>query len=106
MKYQFIRLDGAPWPANVNDLMRKLGVPKHKWPDEGLAPVMVDGIKVWVTPANPKMDKAAGVPKSSAHRVMCECPGCARIVPAGRLAQHKCGTKKRRGKVRRVEVQS
>lgn len=101
MKYQFIRLDGAPWPAQAHDMMKKAGLPAEKWPDSGLAPFMVDGIKVWVNPANPKMDRAAGVPKSSTHRVMCECPGCGRVVSAGRLAQHKCGTRitrRRRGK--------
>lgn len=95
MKYKFVRL-GSPERADMSDMFVKLGLPHgHKWPAEGIAPMMMDGIKVWVKPANPKEDKAQGVRKSSKHRVMCECPGCKRTMSAGRLFQHKCVLKKR-----------
>jgi len=101
MKYKFVSLVNPNWNAHTHEIMKKLGITKEKWPDSGLAPVMVDGIKVWVNPANPKQNRALGIKKSSTHRVMCECPGCARVMSAGRLFQHKCGSepsrRRRRG---------
>lgn len=102
MKYKFVRLDGAPWPAQNGDMLKKLDMPEaSKLPEEGIPPRMVDGIKVWVTPANPKKNLALGIRKSSVHRVLCECPGCGRVVSAGRLAQHKCSSEPPRGSRRR-----
>lgn len=88
MKYKFVSLDNPNWNAQTRDMMRKLGVEGNYWPDEGMSPRMVDGIKVWVTPRAPKA--GAGVRKSSTHRVLCECPGCGDVMSAGRLFQHKC----------------
>lgn len=56
-----------------------------KWPELGLPPTMVQGVKVWVKP----MVRVPGK-KSSKHRVMCECPNCTRVLSAGRLHQHVC----------------
>jgi hypothetical protein len=57
----------------------------NKWPELGLPPVVVQGIKVWVNP----MVRVPGR-KSSKHRVMCECPDCGAVLSAGRLFQHVC----------------
>lgn len=95
MKYKFVRLDGSNWPVHNHHMMEKMGVTGGKWPDAGLPPRMVDGIKVWVNPRAPKADRALGVRKSSTHRVMCECPGCGDHMSAGRLFQHRCDAKRR-----------
>jgi len=94
MKYQFVSLTNPSWNANSSDMMKKFGIPGTKWPDEGMPPRMVDGIKVWVDPVR---RAGLGEKKSSTHRVMCQCPGCAEILSVGRMHQHKCDAK-RRGK--------
>lgn len=96
MKYKFIRLDGSTWPVHSHHMLEKLGVKGTKWPDDGMAPRMVDGIKVWVTPRAPAANRQLGIKKSSTHRVMCECPGCGDHMSAGRLFQHKCDSYRRR----------
>lgn len=79
-------------PATNTDMLLILGeihqatFPGGKqWPDAGLPPTVVQGVKVWVNPI-------VRVPgrKSSKHRVMCECPGCGTVLSAGRLFQHVC----------------
>jgi hypothetical protein len=57
----------------------------NKWPEAGLPPIVLQGIKVWVKP----FVRTPGR-KSSAHRVMCECPSCGKVMSAGRLFQHVC----------------
>lgn len=94
-KYKFVSLTNPNWNAHTHELMQKLKLVKHKWPDEGVPPTMVDGIKLWVNPRAPKADRALGIKKSSTHRVMCECPGCGDVLSAGRLFQHKCVKKQR-----------
>jgi hypothetical protein len=96
MKYKFVSLTNPNWNAQSRDMMRKLGVVGQYWPDAGMSPRMVDGIKVWVTPRAEKANRALGIKKSSTHRVMCECPGCGLAMSAGRLFQHKCDAKRRR----------
>lgn len=64
-----------------------LGV--KRLPDEGMSVREIQGVQVYVLPRAPKNGR-----KSSRHRVMAIC-NCGRIVPVGRLHQHKCeaGTK-------------
>lgn len=66
----------------VNDLLG-LG-PKGKLPVDGLPPVYIQGIRVWVNPV------ALARERKQFHRVRCACPTCNAEVPLGRLAQHKC----------------
>lgn len=96
MKYQFVRLNGSPWPAQHADMLKKLGV--RRLPEAGMSPRMVEGIKVWVTPLE---GERPGEGKRNGARIMCECPGCGHHVSAGRLAQHKCDATRRvsRGEV-------
>lgn len=89
-KHKFISLTNPNWVAQSTDMMKKFGLTVVRWPDEGMAPRMIDGVKVWVTPRAEPANRALGVSKSSTHRVICECPGCGHHVSAGRLAQHNC----------------
>lgn len=87
------------WPCHNSELMVlvanavlekdkvKIEFPSgSKWPDTGILPVIVQGVKVWVNPI-----PAVKPPrKSSKHRAMCECPGCGQEMSVGRLHQHKC----------------
>ena len=67
---------------------------KAKLPEGGMEPRVIQGFKVWVTPAAPKkiVDKWGRkvVLKVSTHRVMAECPHCKKVLSAGRLPQHVC----------------
>ncbi len=85
------------WPAHTNELRKLLGLAdKAKLPAAGLAPVVVQGIKVWIEPAPAPVMRTIQwsgkqvVAKSSTHRVMAECPHCGKHMSAGRLQQHKC----------------
>lgn len=85
------------WPAHNTDMMLLVATAHlasgvhvkfqggSKWPDDGLPPTTVQGVKVWVKPI-------VRVPgrKSSKHRVMCECPECGQVLSVGRLHQHVC----------------
>lgn len=85
-------------PAHTGDMQLLLAqahgnmalVGGSKWPELGLPPVQVQGVKVWVEP----FQRRPGVRKSSKHRVMCECPNCGHVLSAGRLFQHVCKTAK------------
>lgn len=57
-----------------------------KWPEAGLKPIVIQGVKVWVKP----IIRLPNCRKSSKHRVMCECPECKMILSVGRLHQHVC----------------
>lgn len=90
----FLRAPDHPiWNAQHNHVRQMLGLPK-KLPREGVPPQVIQGIKVWVNPAGPRImvDKwgKERVLKSSTHRVMAECPLCGKHMSAGRLHQHKC----------------
>ena len=65
-------------------------------PDEGMAPRIVDGVKVWVLPIRPFEERTYPVlghvrRNGLQLRVRCECPNCGQEVPVGRLAQHQQG---------------
>lgn len=91
-KHRFVRLaaEDEGYPVHSHHMMQKFGITGQYWPDAGMAPRMIDGIKVWVTPRAEKANKALGVKKSSTHRVLCECPTCGHVLSAGRLFQHSC----------------
>ncbi len=81
-----VRIESPRMPgryANTTDIFLLLGQ-KHKWPDEGIPEQLVQGVRVYVTPA-------VRVPgrKSSKHRAMAIC-NCGQHVPCGRLHQHRC----------------
>lgn len=81
---------GKHWPAQNREVLEMLGVATSRLPKEGLEPRLVQGIKVWVKPAYPKLE---GVPlrdqrKESRHRIMVECPACKKEMSLGRLHQH------------------
>lgn len=61
-----------------------------KWPELGLPPTIIQGVKVWVE----RMVRVPGK-KSSKHRVLCECPGCKQVLSVGRLHQHVCKKRER-----------
>lgn len=69
------------FPADVRDMFVMLGIDGNKLPDEGIAPQVIQGIKVWVTP---KVDKPRFI------RTMAQCPVCHREMAVSRLQQHKC----------------
>jgi hypothetical protein len=97
--------------AHSRDMLTMLGLkPGGHIPQEGIEAVnmvahefpsgKLVSILVW---AKPRLD-AANLPtlatdaqlklwkprKSSAHRIMCRCPGCAETFSVGRLHQHVC----------------
>lgn len=83
--------------AHSGDVMEMLGLKRGgHLPDEGMPARVIQGIKVWVEPTpGPKYDACWGRPrKSSAHRVMCECPDCGKHMSVGRLHQHVCKDKR------------
>jgi hypothetical protein len=87
------------WSAHSGDIMELLGLRRGgHLPVEGMEPRYIQNIKVWVTPVSlvTTFRNAAGIKhKSSKHRVMAECPQCARQMSVGRLFQHVCtGTKR------------
>lgn len=85
--------------SDDRDMAVWLGRKGDSWPDAGVAPRELCAvgryrespshgthtwnvpIKVWV---DPKVNKPTFL------RVKCECPGCHRVLPVGRLAQHVC----------------
>jgi hypothetical protein len=80
------------WHAQNTDMLNIIGAAHgnpllKKWPDAGFPPVVIQGISVWVRPIRRVPGK-----KSSAHRVMCECPKCGKVLSVGRLHQHVCPT--------------
>jgi hypothetical protein len=76
-------------------LYRLLNVSGSKLPAAGIPVQVIQGIKVWVTPARTDLGtrlvfgKVRKV-KSSTHRVLVMCPTCAQVLSAGRLHQHIC----------------
>ena len=71
------------WSYQVKALLG-LG-PKQKLPAGGLPPRRIAGIVVWVAPLGPAAPR-----RRSMHRVMAQCPGCQKVLSAGRLGQHRC----------------
>lgn len=103
MKYMFVSLSNPNWNAHTPDMMKKLGVVGTKWPDAGIEPRMVDGIKVWVLPKAAKQESWERK-HGCTHRVMCACPGCGMEMSAGRLHQHRCHSKYSPSQKRRVPL--
>jgi hypothetical protein len=103
-RYAIVDKDG--YNLHNHKLLKLLGVTGSKLPKEGMPERQIQGVRnfrrsdtvaevamvtVWVNPAPTTM--RPGKYKSSAHRIMCRCPGCARELSVGRLFQHKCGAK-------------
>lgn len=81
----FYTVNGYRHTMHSTKMLEALGVIGGKLPKDGLAPRMVQGVRVWAVPF------VEGRPrKSSQHRVRCECPDCGVELSAGRLFQHKC----------------
>jgi hypothetical protein len=81
--------------ATNREMLALLGITASRLPDHALPHRFIQGIKVWVTPARRLPPPAVTGPwrrsKSSAHRVMGECPNCSKHMSVGRMHQHKCG---------------
>lgn len=75
--------------GHSNYIREKLGLaPKAKLPRAGIEPVIIDGIKVWVTP----LEGDAHGSRRCKHRVMAECPRCGQVLSYGRMGQHLSGS--------------
>lgn len=73
------------WNAHSHHIKAMFGLShKAKWPQAGIEPRFLHGVKVWVNPLNPNRKSARE------HRVMCECPKCGKQMSLGRLHQHVC----------------
>ena len=83
---------GRRWAMQSAEVLETLGVVGGHLPPNGMAPRYIQGVRVWVAPVRVNLGlNWRGRPrKSSQHRVMCECPGCGRVLSLGRLAQHVC----------------
>lgn len=87
-------------PMHSGEMLETLGLKAGgHLPIEGMPERVIQGVRVWVTPAPARRDpeslpkfgpsvRTSG--KSSTHRVMCECPTCGAVLSAGRLFQHRC----------------
>lgn len=73
------------YPASAHDVLRQLGL--RIVPLAGLPPVTLQGITVYIRPLipNPALRR-----NFTGLRVRAICPGCARDLAAGRIAQHVC----------------
>lgn len=76
---------GQSWPIDNDTLKALLGV-KGKLPSEGVEPVMVQNVRVWVLSKAEVSHRDVKRP----HRIMAACPKCWKTVPASRLQQHRC----------------
>lgn len=103
---RFIASESNPlWPAQEHELRKLFGV-GGKWPKEGCKLRFIQGIAVHVLPADHvSLRKGPGVAgkRQVAHRCIAACPDCGKAVSAGRLRQHKCGSKPRKGGRRFVD---
>lgn len=80
--------DARGWNMHSSEVKMLLGLPaKAKLPAEGMKPIVIYGITVWVEPI-----KEGGNARHQ-HRVMAMCRTCGAKVSAGRLHQHKCKVK-------------
>ncbi len=71
------------WTAHSHHVKRMLGLDVNKHlPAEGMAPMLIQGISVYVKPLDPKRKSARQ------HRVMAICPLCNKHMSAGRIHQH------------------
>lgn len=68
------------------DVMRALGF--TKLPVQGMEPVKVFDVRVWVTPLPPR--EPGSRHRRMNHRLQCECPRCAWKGSVGRIEQHAC----------------
>lgn len=80
----FIKAEGRNWNAHTSEIFRLLGLKGSKLPVHGMSGRFIQGILVWVEPFQPRADGR----KSSKHRVMAQCPMCAKNMSVGRLHQH------------------
>lgn len=83
------RIQSPRYPRNYadsRDMFTLLGVQGDHWPDAGVPPLFVQGIRVWVEPIRRREDGR----KSSKHRVKFLCPNCTKTFSVGRMHQHEC----------------
>ena len=88
-----IRTEPHGWTAHSHDLLKMLGYAKP--PVTGAAPVLIQGVQVYVKPLGPlppdrKMTGHGYWQRRQGHRVMAICPDCSQHMSAGRLHQHRC----------------
>ena len=73
------------YPADASDVLRQLGL--RSAPLDGHPPTQIQGVTVYVRPLVPN---PAARRNFTGLRVRAICPGCARDLAAGRIAQHVC----------------
>lgn len=75
--------------AQSHHIRQMLGLADNaKLPIEGMPKRSIQGITVWVEPLE---SRPSGMRyRRSDHRVLAQCPGCNKILSAGRLHQHVC----------------
>lgn len=89
------------WPAQEAELRALFGVKGGKWPKAGCPVRFIQGIAVHVLPSDHvSLRRGPGVAskRQVAHRCIAACPDCGKAVSAGRLRQHKCDARPRRGR--------
>lgn len=79
----YIKVEGRNWNAPNYTLLETLGV--KRLPAAGLPPQLIQGIKVWAEPLRGEKPVRG---KRHTHRLLAECPVCAKQMSAGRLHQH------------------
>jgi len=76
------------WNAHSHHIKVMFGLrPEAHWPTQGMGPRVLDGIKVWVEPLSGPIPTSG---RRNQHRVMAQCPHCAKVLSLGRMHQHKC----------------
>jgi hypothetical protein len=81
------RFKDRRWPAPSHVMLKLLGIETGRLPLEGMPSREIQGVQVWVTPIG---EMPANRRKRNAHRLMCACPDCGKVLSVGRLHQHKC----------------
>ena len=92
MKYRIIS-QKAGYTRNMwsPEMMETLGLkPGGHLPKEGMPEREIQGIRVYVKPANEPIIGKYYTHRNTKHRVIAICPGCNRHLSAGRLHQHVC----------------
>lgn len=86
--HPIIRDESGSRNAWSPEVMKALGLkPGGHLPEEGMSERVIQGVRVYVKPAENRREQ--GYRKSSRHRVMAICE-CGVHVSVGRLHQHKC----------------
>jgi hypothetical protein len=79
------KIPGIKW-ERIASIPVLFGLDPKKHLPNGLAPRMVNGIKMWIEPKTVYMYDHPRPPMKL--RALCECPICFKVVSIGRLGQH------------------